>query len=302
MVFKEGASFDDAAISRQVRRRWLDVFYFFLGAGILALIAGILLSRTGGTRLLITLIVGFPIASLGVFFVSPIVIRQLFELEEASKEEYPELHRAMEEMDAYQRLWIKPTLFIAKMEVPNAFAFGYLWFRGIAVTHELLAELEYKETKSVLGHELAHILMRDILLATVFSFFISWLEKASAVFSTVGGPAGAIAGPLAKFVFSGLAAVFQAGLSQAREYSADALSVRYTGSVDSMISALRKIESAAQAKVSGEADKLSDEKKSSKSKRVKKRKAPSIIEGLTISHPEMDKRVAALESLTLGKE
>ncbi|MFB6177244.1 MAG: M56 family metallopeptidase, partial [Halobaculum sp.] len=58
----------------------------------------------------------------------------------------------------------KPTLMLAEMGAPNAFAVGRQGDATVVVSKSLLAVLETDEIDSVLAHELAHVKNRDVVL------------------------------------------------------------------------------------------------------------------------------------------
>lgn len=88
-----------------------------------------------------------------------------------SAQEAPELH-AMVERLAGQAGIPKPKVAISQMPIPNAFATGRNPRNSVvAVTRGLLERLEPNETEAVLGHELTHVINRDVLVMTLASFF-----------------------------------------------------------------------------------------------------------------------------------
>jgi heat shock protein HtpX len=90
---------------------------------------------------------------------------------EVTPEEAPELH-AMVERLAAQAGVPKPKVAISKMQIPNAFATGRNPSHAVvAVTQGLLDRLEPNEVEAVLGHEIMHVVNRDVLVMTLASFF-----------------------------------------------------------------------------------------------------------------------------------
>lgn len=86
-------------------------------------------------------------------------------------EQAPELH-AMVERLASQAGIPKPKVAISNMPIANAFATGRSPRHAVvAVTRGLLARLEPDEVEAVLGHELTHVLNRDVAVMTLASFF-----------------------------------------------------------------------------------------------------------------------------------
>lgn len=136
--------------------------------GTLALIVGL-------STLFFTYILTFMgvanIITIGLFIVllnvaqwlfAPYLIGALYHVKEASRSEAPELHEMVERLS--RKSGVKtPTLMIARIPIPNAFAYGSpLTGTRVAVTSELLKTLEPEEVEAVIGHELGHLKHRDV--------------------------------------------------------------------------------------------------------------------------------------------
>ncbi|MEX0873449.1 MAG: zinc metalloprotease HtpX [Actinomycetota bacterium] len=90
---------------------------------------------------------------------------------EVTPEEAPELH-AMVERLARDAGIPKPKVAISKMPIPNAFATGRSPKHSVvAVTEGLLQRLEPHEVEAVIGHEIFHVVNRDVAVMTLASFF-----------------------------------------------------------------------------------------------------------------------------------
>jgi heat shock protein HtpX len=90
---------------------------------------------------------------------------------EVSPEEAPELH-AMVERLANDAGIPKPKVAISKLPIPNAFATGRSPRHAVvAVTEGLMQKLEPHEVEAVLGHEIFHVVNRDVAVMTLASFF-----------------------------------------------------------------------------------------------------------------------------------
>ncbi len=88
-----------------------------------------------------------------------------------TSEEAPELH-AMVERLANDAGIPKPKVAISKLPIPNAFATGRSPRHAVvAVTKGLLERLEPHEVEAVLGHEIFHVVNRDVAVMTLASFF-----------------------------------------------------------------------------------------------------------------------------------
>jgi heat shock protein HtpX len=90
---------------------------------------------------------------------------------EVSPEEAPELHAMVEKL-AREAGLPKPKVAISKLPIPNAFATGRNPKHAVvAVTRGLLERLEPSEIEAVLGHEMMHVVNRDVAVMTLASFF-----------------------------------------------------------------------------------------------------------------------------------
>ncbi len=98
-----------------------------------------------------------------MWLVSPYLLRAMYRLRPIGREEMPWLHSMVERLAARSGLRRIPRLYLAPVEVPNAFAFGSPIFGyGVAVTEGLLNLLDEDEVEAVLGHEIGHIRHGDM--------------------------------------------------------------------------------------------------------------------------------------------
>lgn len=222
-------------------------------------------------------------------------------------EQEPKLH-AMVDRLVEQAGMKKPKVAVANTEVPNAFATG----RGpgnavICVTTGIRRRLTEEELEGVLGHELTHVVNRDVLVITLASFFATvaamlmqmlfWMGLFGGMGRSrdrEGGGAGAI---MIAYVVS-VAVYFVANLlilalSRYREYAADRGGAILTGAPSRLASALEKI-SGAIARIPTE-----DLRKVEGANAffiVSALKGDSLA-GLFSSHPPVHKRVERLRKL-----
>jgi hypothetical protein len=129
---------------------------------------------------------------------------------------------------------------------------------------ELLAEvvlervdLDRRELRGVLAHEIAHIKNRDILLSSLAAAgasLITWIANALSFGALLGGsssrddegasPAG---GLLVALVAPLAATLIQLGISRSREYMADATGAELSGDPEALASALIRLQQAAES-------------------------------------------------------
>lgn len=155
-----------------------------------------------------------------------------------------------------------PRVYVVPGAQPNAFATG----RGpehaaVAVTQSIVDLLTPQELEGVLGHELAHVKNRDVLISTVAATIgggISLLVQIAQFGMLFGGFGygrsdrdggyNPLAALLAIFLAPIAALIIQLAISRSREYQADATGARLSGKPLALASALAKIESYAQAR------------------------------------------------------
>ncbi|HML16090.1 MAG TPA: zinc metalloprotease HtpX [Bryobacteraceae bacterium] len=143
-----------------------------------------------------------------------------------------------------------PKLWLIPEYSPNAFATGRdPNHASVAFTQGILQLMNDREIEGVVAHELGHVLHRDILISSVAATIataITFIARMAFWFGPRGrddDERGSAVGGLLMLIVAPIAAMLiQMAISRTREYSADAASVKYTGSPDGLISALRKLE------------------------------------------------------------
>ena len=186
---------------------------------------------------------------------------------EVSAEEEPRLHNVVEGLAIAAGL-PKPRVYVVPEQAPNAFATGRdPAHSSVAVTQGLLDIMNRVELEGVIGHEMSHVLDRDILIGTVVAtvvgaaillsefFTRSWFWSGGRVGRRDGG--GGDAGIVTLVLFAvGIVLLILAPLagqliklsvSRNREYLADAEGVLLTRYPPGLISALEKIRDAPHA-------------------------------------------------------
>ena len=210
--------------------------------------------------------------------------------EDMSEDRFPDVHRSVERICVEMDLE-KPTLKVADMGVPNAFAVGRRGAGVVVVSTELMHVLDHEELEAVLAHELAHIDNRDVVTMVMGQAIASLLGFAAyfaVAFSRDGGIGNIILGYLASIVVQSVAMVFVLAISRYREYVADDDAARHVGG-DAMADALRKISSAGER-----TDAELDDNVSALCIFGGER---SALEKLFATHPPIEKRVEAVRGV-----
>lgn len=261
---------------------WVHTIVALLVTATVMVLLALLVARFTGPRAVLTIVTAGAGLSFIVFLFSPIIVQILAQLGPVDETKYGEFPRVFKELLAERLIIIRPRLFIMNLPIPNAVAFGWGPFRGIAVSPQLYDLMDRAELKSVVGHELAHLVSRDTGLMTVLAIITGGLEQMRKLL--VNGRTALGAGPFA-WLIAGLIWVLskaffpllRAVMQQQREYSADALSALFCGSAQPMISALRKLEANVGSKD----------------------RDMGVLSDLYLSHPGFDNRVASLQDLAV---
>ncbi|QQS16735.1 MAG: zinc metalloprotease HtpX [Neisseriales bacterium] len=144
-----------------------------------------------------------------------------------------------------------PRVYIIEEAQPNAFATGRSPnHASVAATTGLLSLLNKHELRGVMAHELAHIIHRDTLIATVCATLagaISMLAHFAIFFGGNKDEEGRHSNPLLGLLIAILApiaaALIQMAISRSREFDADREGAKISNDPLSLANALTKIES-----------------------------------------------------------
>jgi heat shock protein HtpX len=177
------------------------------------------------------------------YMMGPKMVEWSMKVKYVSETEAPELHNMVGELA--QKAGIrKPRIGIAKMNIPNAFAFGRWGKDGrVCVTEPLMKLLNKGELKAVLGHEISHLRNRDVATITMLSVIpmILWYVAWSFMFSrNREGNNTAMVG-LVAFILYFITNMLVLYASRIREYYADLGSVKLGNTPHDMASALYKL-------------------------------------------------------------
>ena len=212
---------------------------------------------TGPAGAVIALIVA-AVMSIGSYRYGDRIVLASTRAREVSQEQEPRLHNIVEGLAIAAGI-PKPRVYVVPEQAPNAFATGRdPEYSSVAVTQGLLDTMNRVELEGVIGHELSHVVDRDILVGTVVATLAGAVILLSEFFMRTwwwgglrgrddrngGGGATAILFAVG-FVLLILAPIFaqiiRFSVSRQREYLADAQGAMLTRYPPGLVSALRKI-------------------------------------------------------------
>ncbi len=231
------------ALKTVVLMVFLTVFFIFVGSAI----GG----KQGAT---IALFMALAMNFFAYFFSHKIVL-SMYGAREVTESEAPELYNIVRRLAQKAGLPM-PKVYIIESEQPNAFATGRSPKHGVvAVTTGIMRILSREELEGVIGHELAHIKHRDILISTIAATIagaISYLAQMAMwanIFGRHDDEEGAhpIVALLMMIIAPIVAMIIQLAISRAREYAADEEGAKIAGNPIYLANALKKLHYASQA-------------------------------------------------------
>ena len=212
-------------------------------------LGGIFAGHTGMTVMLI-IALGMNFFS---YWFSDRMVLSMYNAQEVDRSSAPELYGLVEKLAGRAELPM-PRVYIINEDAPNAFATGRNPSNAaVAVTTGLMHALDYNEISGVLGHELAHVKHRDILISTIAATMATVISYAASIaqWAAIFGSGrssdddnnGGIIGLIATAIIAPIAAaLIQMAISRSREYSADEGGAEICGNPNYLASALEKIE------------------------------------------------------------
>jgi len=252
--------------------------------------------------------------SLGSYFAGDRIVLASTGAREVTAEQEPRLHNIVEGI-AIAAGVPKPRVYVVPEQAPNAFATGRdPEHSSIAVTQGLLDIMNRVELEGVIGHEMSHVLDRDILVGTVVAtvvgaavlmsefFMRSWFWSGGRMGGRRdGGDGGGIvmlvlfAVGIVLLILAPLAGqLIKLSVSRNREYLADAEGVLLTRYPPGLISALEKIRDAPHAMRS--ANNATAHLWLEQPSRVPGQET-STMEKLFSTHPPIEERIQRLKEM-----
>ena len=206
----------------------------------------------GHTGMTVMLIIALGMNFFSYWFSDRMVL-SMYNAQEVDRQSAPELYGLVEKLAGRAELPM-PRVYIINEDAPNAFATGRNPSNAaVAVTTGLMRVLDYNEISGVLGHELAHVKHRDILISTIAATMATVISYAASIaqWAAIFGSGrssdddnnGGIIGLIATAIIAPIAAaLIQMAISRSREYSADEGGAEICGNPNYLAAALEKIE------------------------------------------------------------
>ncbi|MCJ7522628.1 MAG: M48 family metalloprotease [Dehalococcoidia bacterium] len=222
---------------------------------------GLAFLDNGVGGLVIALVV-WVIMNLVAYFQGDSILLAVSKARKIERDDHPRLYNIVEEMKIASGLEKVPDIYIIDDPALNAFATGRDPKKAsVAITSGLLQKLNRDELQGVIGHEIAHIKNRDVLLMTLCSvllgtivilayyatymLFFSSMTGGRRSSSSGGGGGGQaiilLIGIVLMILAPILAQLIYFAISRKREYLADASSAQYTRYPEGLASALEKL-------------------------------------------------------------
>lgn len=226
---------------------------------LMAMLTGLMVAIGGqlggsmGAMVMLVISIGMNFAS---YWFSDSIVLKSYDAREVTETDAPQLYNIVKTLAQNAKLPM-PRVYVINTDVPNAFATGRNPdHAAVAVTTGLMNTLDYNELSGVLGHELAHVKHRDILIGTIAASMagvislVADIVQWGAIFGTRSSDNdnnGGMVGFLVTVIVAPIAAMLiQMAVSRSREYDADKTGGEICGNPMYLAKALEKIEFYAQ--------------------------------------------------------
>ena len=188
------------------------------------------------------------------YWYSDKIILKMYRAKEVTEATHRRLYSIVS-MTSQEAMMPMPKVYILPTKGPNAFATGRNEdHAAVAVTEGLLEILNDAELKGVIGHELAHIQNKDLLIGTIAATLaaaigiLASMARWAMIFGGYSRGGNRDNNPIAliiAMIVAPLAAMLiQMAISRSREYKADARGAQITNQYLGLASALEKIHKA----------------------------------------------------------
>jgi heat shock protein HtpX len=234
------------------------------------------------------------------YWFSDKIVLKMYGAREVTEADSPRLYRVVKRV-ATQAMVPIPRVYIVPSRGPNAFATGRdAEHAAVAATEGLLELLTEDELEGVIGHEMAHVQNKDMLIGTVVATFagaigiLASMARWGAIFGGFGrgndNNRGGLELLVAAIVAPLVAVIIQTAISRQREYRADARGGQITGKYMSLASALDKLHRApVQMRL--------DDRPATANLMIANPLSGRGFTNLFSTHPPVEKRIARLQEL-----
>ena len=245
------------------------------------------------------------VMNIAAYWFSDKIVLAMYRAREVTEREAPQLHRIVWELAQRAGLPM-PRLYIVPSKTPNAFATGRNPnHAAVAVTEGILDLLTEEELKGVLGHELAHIKHRDILIQTVAAtiagaiVMLARMGQWALIFGGLrgdndeeGGGTLQMIGAILILIIAPIAAfLIQMAISRAREYYADEGGAKFSGNPLYLANALKKLAYGVKR------DPMEEANPATAHMFIVNPLRGSNIASLFSTHPPIEERISRLEAM-----
>jgi heat shock protein HtpX len=220
--------------------------------GLMALMTALFVAVAGwfGGRSAMLIALAFAaIFNFGAYWFSDRVVLRMYRARPLEPHEAPGLYDMIDGLRRRAGLPM-PAVAISASSQPNAFATGRdPAHAAVCVTQGMLQVADADELAGVIGHELAHIKNRDMLIGTVAATLSAAVVILARLGFWFGGDdnRGGLIGGLLMMILAPIAAMLiQMAISRAGEYRADRVGAEISGRPDALASALQKLEAEAR--------------------------------------------------------
>jgi heat shock protein HtpX len=257
----------------------------------------------GASGLTIAFVIALGVNGVSYFYSDKLALRSMH-ARPVSEAEAPQLYALVRELAGNHRMPM-PRLYISPTMQPNAFATGRNpQNAAVCVTEGILGMLDWRELRGVLGHELAHVANRDILISSVaggLATVIMFLSRMAMFGAMFGGgrddedDGGGVLGGLLLMILGPMAAgMIQMAISRSREYQADATGAQVTGDPLALASALRKLHAGTSARPLPQQPQLA----ATSHLMIANPFSGGGLGSLFSTHPPMEERIQRLEQMS----
>jgi heat shock protein HtpX len=236
------------------------------------------------------------------YWFSDKIVLKMYRAKEVAESEAPDLYRIVRRLVQKAEIPM-PKVYIMDQDQPNAFATGRNpKHAAVAVTTGIMRILSQEELQGVIGHELAHVKHRDILISTIAATiagaisYLAYMAQWAMIFGGHRGDDDEGGSPIAALIMMIVgpiaAMIVQMAISRSREYAADEDGARLAGNPRYLSGALRKLHMASQ-KIPMNANPATSHMF------IVNPLSGGGIAKLFSTHPPIEERISRLESMSL---